>query len=108
MSLKLKECIQDTLVLIGLVSICYGGRELANYIPPQYMQRAEYQPSYPRARNKSEVEVGLGASLFDVDSDGSPDRKTFVLAGNHGLHRWELPITPKDRRVFTDLTSRLE
>ena len=108
MTLTLKECIKDGLKVIGLVSICYLGPELAEkYIPAQYMQRAEYQPSYPRARDKSNVEVGLGASLVDDDGDGSPDRKTQVLASRQGFHRWNLPITERDKQIFKDLTSGL-
>ncbi|MDO8509480.1 MAG: hypothetical protein Q7S27_07430 [Nanoarchaeota archaeon] len=107
MTLKLKECIKDGLVLIGIVGICYGGRELANYIPSQYAQRAAYEPMYPRARNKSNVEISLGASLVDEDGDGSPDRKTQIAASRQGFHRWNLPITEKDKRIFKDLTSGL-
>mgnify|MGYP001559614517 CR=1 FL=1 len=106
--MKFKEYIKDGLVTIGLVSVVYGGPQLAEkYIPTQHTQRVEYQPMYPSARNKSEVEIDLGASLVDEDGDGSPDRKTRVLAGNHGLHRWNLPITERDKKLFKDLTSRL-
>lgn len=106
--LKFKECIKDGLVLIGLVSTFYGGPKLVEkYIPKQYTQRAEYQPAYPNARNKSTVEFDIGASLVDENGDGSPDRKTWVAASRQGFHRWNLPITERDKKLFKDLTSRL-
>jgi len=108
MSLKLKECIRDGLVVIGLVSICYGGPKLAeNYIPASYAQRVAYQPMYPRARNKTMVEFDIGASMVDENGDGSPDRKTCVAASRQGFHRWYLPITEEDKRTFKYLTSSL-
>ena len=63
---------------------------------------------YPRAIDKAKVEFDLGASLVDEDGDGSPDVKTWVAASRQGFHRWNLPITEKDKRIFKDLTSRTE
>lgn len=100
----LKEYIKDGLVIIGFV----GSLQLAeNYLPLPDAQRREYHPMYPRATSKVRVEIDLGAALVDDDCDGSPDRKSIVLAGNHGFHRWELPITSQDTQTFMDLTSRL-
>lgn len=106
--MRLKEYIKEGLVTIGLVSIFYGGPQLAEkYMPTQLTQRVEYQPMYPRATDKSTVAFDLGASLVDENGDGSPDRKTRVAASRQGFHRWNLPITERDKQLFKDLTSRL-
>ena len=95
--------------IVSLFSIFYCGPRLAEkYLPAQYTQRVGYQPSYPSARNKSTVEFDIGASLVDENGDGSPDRKTWVVASRQGFHRWNLPITERDKQIFKDLTSRLK
>lgn len=106
--MKFKEYIKEGLATMGLISILYGGPKLAEkYIPTQSTHGVEYQPMYPRAMNKSTVEFDIGASLVDENGDGSPDRKTRVAVSRQGFHRWNLPVTEKDKLTFKDITSKL-
>ena len=47
------------------------------------------------------------AVLVDEDSDGLLDRKYATVASRQGLFTHDLPITEQDRRVFSDITSKL-
>ena len=103
----IKERVKDGILIIALASSFYGGYYALtkNY---QIVPKEAYIPMYPHARNKAIVETGLGESLVDDDGDGLPDSRRIVLAGNHGLHRWNFPVTEEDIRTFRESTLKLE
>ena len=108
MALTIGEYVRTGLVAVGVVILGEFGPKLAeSYLPTQTL-RIEYQPMYPHASSKTTVEFDIGASLVDETGDGLPDRKTRVAASRQGFHRWNLPITEKDKQIFKDLTSRLK
>ena len=82
--------------LLGLASI--GTQKVDEYLVRKTMDGQTILLPAPGYSN---------AVLVDENSDGLLDRKYTTIASRQGLFTHDLLITEQDRKVFSDITSKL-